>query len=326
MATKDLRTPASTHHQDRILLSLANTWHRAGDDDEEGAVVDYGSKDRIYGSKADEPVDLETVLEAVRAAVEGTPRGRWMRRLEDILINLAASGIFAAIAVAVGKLMGLAPNADAQVYEIDRMLAQDMDRWRVEANREDTANSQWTSDDELALIFCIHVLSLTTISGAYERRYARRDGTAEDEVVTPALRLNTEFHVIHAENLGMDVVDPSEVGSENALVIVGHDHLPGYAGEDPAIQDQLQQWEPMIALTVAAAGGDPGATTQLTLALDQMAQSQDWHELGSVLRRIIDGDRDDSLLQGLDAIDTAIASQVMARLAQPPGTSPREDP
>jgi hypothetical protein len=101
--------------------------------------------------------------------------------------------------------MHLAPSADAQVYEIDRMLAQDIDRWRGEASREKAADSQWTADDELALIFCIHALSLTTISGAYEQRYIQRDETVGPEVVTPALRMNEEFRTIQAQNLGADV-------------------------------------------------------------------------------------------------------------------------
>ena len=45
-----------------------------------------------------------------------------------------------------------------------------------------------------------------------------------------------------------------------------------------------------------------------------------------MLRRIIDGDRDASLLEGLDPIDTAIAGQVLARLAQPPDAPAQEDP
>jgi hypothetical protein len=328
MTTKDLGHPSPTH-QDRILLSLAYTWHRFGDDDEEGT-VDYGSKDRLYGSKADELVDLEAIREAVRAAVEGTPRERWVRRLGDILINLAASGIFAAIAFAVSKLMGLAPNADAQVYEIDRMLAQDMDRWRVEANGGGTADSEWTSDDELALIFCIHVLSLTTISGAYERRHARRDDIAEDEMVTPALRLNTEFHVIQAENLGMNVVDASEIGSQDALVIQGRDHqIPHPPGAMVITLDEMLQWQSMIDAVMAAAREDADVTRQFTLALDQVAESQDWRELSSVLRRIVGVDRADSLLQdlGTSALDPATASQIIASaMAKQSSTSPGEDP
>ena len=97
-------------------------------------------------------------------------------------------------------------------------------------------------------------------------------------------------------------------------------------GQDPAIQDHLQRWEPVIAATVAAAGGDSDAAAQLTPVLDQLAQDQDWAALAAVLRRIIGGDRDASLLEGLDPIDTAITGQVLARLAQPPDAPAQEDP
>lgn len=67
------------------------------------------------------------------------------------------------------------------------------------------AESRWTSDDELALIFCIHALSLVTISGAYQRRHPPLDGTAGPELVAPAIRMNGEFMTVQAQNLGMDV-------------------------------------------------------------------------------------------------------------------------
>jgi tetratricopeptide (TPR) repeat protein len=85
-------------------------------------------------------------------------------------------------------------------------------------------------------------------------------------------------------------------------------------GQDPAIHDQLQQWEPVIAATVAAAVGDSDAAAQLSPVLDQLAQTSDWGALAAVLRRIIGGDLDTSLLDGLDPIDTAITSQILARL------------
>ncbi len=66
----------------------------------------------------------------------------------------------------------------------------------------------------------------------------------------------------------------------------------------------------MIAATVAATGGDSDSAAQLAPVLDQMAEDQDWAALGTVLRRIIGGDRDASLLQGLNPIGTAITGQV----------------
>ena len=82
----------------------------------------------------------------------------------------------------------------------------------------------------------------------------------------------------------------------------------------------------LIAATVAAAGGDSDAAAQLAPVLDQLAQDQDWAALAAVLRRIIGGDRDASLLEGLDPVDTAITGQVLARLAPPPDAPAQEDP
>jgi tetratricopeptide (TPR) repeat protein len=98
------------------------------------------------------------------------------------------------------------------------------------------------------------------------------------------------------------------------------------SGQDPTIQGYLRRWEPMIAAAVAAAGGNADATAHITQALDQLAHDQHWAALTAVLRRIIDGDRDGSLLDGLDPVDAAIASQVLTRLAQLPDTRAEERP
>ena len=82
----------------------------------------------------------------------------------------------------------------------------------------------------------------------------------------------------------------------------------------------------MIAATVAAAGGDSDAVAQLAPVLDQLAQDQDWAALAAVLRRIIGGDRDASLLPGLNPVGTAVTGQVLAQLAQPPDAPAQEDP
>jgi tetratricopeptide (TPR) repeat protein len=101
------------------------------------------------------------------------------------------------------------------------------------------------------------------------------------------------------------------------------------AGIDPEhddIRDQLQRWEPVITLTIAAAGGDREAAAQLTPDLDKLAQTEDWAVLAAVLRRIADGEHSDSLLDGLDPIDTAIATQALTRITPPPAAPPTEHP
>lgn len=86
------------------------------------------------------------------------------------------------------------------------------------------------------------------------------------------------------------------------------------------IQRSLQQWEPVIAATVAAADGDAEAAAQLAPAPDEFAQDQDWAALAAMLRRILDGERGEGLLEGLDPVDTAITAQVLTRLTPPPAS------
>jgi hypothetical protein len=101
--------------------------------------------------------------------------------------------------------------------------------------------------------------------------------------------------------------------------------LRAAADDDAVIGDHLQRWEPVITLTVAAAAGNAGATTQLTPILDHFAQDKDWAALAAVLSRIAGGEHGDGLLDGLDPIDTAVAAQVLTRL-NPPPAAPGQEP
>ena len=90
--------------------------------------------------------------------------------------------------------------------------------------------------------------------------------------------------------------------------------LPPAAGA--AIGQQLQQWEPVIAAIVAASRGAQD-DAEVRSAVDYLAGQPDGAALGAVLRRILDGDRGDSLLAGLDSVGTAIAAEILTRLASP---------
>jgi hypothetical protein len=63
-----------------------------------------------------------------------------------------------------------------------------------------------------------------------------------------------------------------------------------------------------------ATAGDTGKAAELAERLDELARASDWSSLVAVLRRILGGERDAGLLDGLDAIDTAIAAEVLSRL------------
>jgi hypothetical protein len=81
------------------------------------------------------------------------------------------------------------------------------------------------------------------------------------------------------------------------------------------VVEYLEEWAPVIDAVVAAAGGDQTAAGELAPVLDQLGARADWAALVAVLRRILDGERGDTLLDGLDEVDTAIAAEVLTRLA-----------
>jgi tetratricopeptide (TPR) repeat protein len=89
------------------------------------------------------------------------------------------------------------------------------------------------------------------------------------------------------------------------------------AGPGPDIAKYLREWEPVIA-GAAASAADPDAAAALAAALTRLDDSPSWATLARVLRRILAGERDGTLLDGLDPIDTAIATEVLRRLAAPP--------
>ena len=81
----------------------------------------------------------------------------------------------------------------------------------------------------------------------------------------------------------------------------------------------LQALEPVIAAVATAC--QPGREPTENLAhfldeLDEDARGKGWGPLAAVLRRILAGERGESLLDGLDPISTAIARETLARIAQ----------
>lgn len=146
------------------------------------------------------PAWLASLEETIRNAVKGSTKDRWINRLDSLLVSLAAAGIGAAIADAVAALMRLAPYAEAQIYEIDSSIARNLDHWRQVAKGENL-DAEWTPEDDLALIYCVHAMSVIAICGAYTRHGGEEEG-ALAELFTPARRMNHELLIVHAQNLG----------------------------------------------------------------------------------------------------------------------------
>ncbi|UQU63604.1 CHAT domain-containing protein [Couchioplanes caeruleus] len=79
--------------------------------------------------------------------------------------------------------------------------------------------------------------------------------------------------------------------------------------------EDLVGWEPVIAAVVAGANGDNAATVAVNKVLDGLVDSRDWGRLVEALRRILHGERDDQLHEGLDPTDTAIVKRTLGALA-----------
>ncbi|MEO3744701.1 CHAT domain-containing protein [Plantactinospora sp. B5E13] len=109
-----------------------------------------------------------------------------------------------------------------------------------------------------------------------------------------------------------------------------------YPVED-RIAPHLERWAPHIPVVVGAARGNEEAVQTLRPFLDNLAATRDWAALVAVVRRIIEGERDEGpLLDGLDRIDTAIVRAILTELhggspkapgalAEPPQASPAHD-
>jgi tetratricopeptide (TPR) repeat protein len=115
--------------------------------------------------------------------------------------------------------------------------------------------------------------------------------------------------------------DPQEAENVIAQIL---DTAAATTADQDAIRQHVQNWEPVIVMIVAAAGGDQDVAAELAPLLDKLAEQQDWAALVAVLRRVLGGEHRTDLLDGLDSIDRAIATEVLTRLAPPPADSTRE--
>jgi hypothetical protein len=80
-------------------------------------------------------------------------------------------------------------------------------------------------------------------------------------------------------------------------------------------QAQGQELAALAEATVAAARGDPDATNALQPLLEALAAHPDWVALAAVLQRILAGDRDPALRDGLEhpaaaAVVTLVLNQL----------------
>lgn len=87
-----------------------------------------------------------------------------------------------------------------------------------------------------------------------------------------------------------------------------------FAGSDT----KIKEWQPVIAAVVAACQGNEEARNQLEPFLQEMGQTEDWKNLIPILRRIMDGERDQDIVTGLDRTDALIVTRILQALSDDP--------
>jgi tetratricopeptide (TPR) repeat protein len=95
-----------------------------------------------------------------------------------------------------------------------------------------------------------------------------------------------------------------------------------FAGSDT----KIKEWLPIIEAVVAACQGNEESKKQLEPFLQEMGQTEDWKNLISVLRRIMDGERDQDIVTGLDGTDALIVTRILQALSgdpEPPSPASR---
>lgn len=91
----------------------------------------------------------------------------------------------------------------------------------------------------------------------------------------------------------------------------------------PEKQQQILQVHGKLVVAVVHALNDPSLLPHLEQVL-KISEDNGWQQLVAVIRKILKGDRDTSLLNGLDEEDTVIVDAIL-RGIQDPGSLPQQD-
>lgn len=84
-----------------------------------------------------------------------------------------------------------------------------------------------------------------------------------------------------------------------------------FAGSDGIVE----RLRPMIEMVAAACQGNRHAASAVEALLQDLSQRDDWRNLASVIRRIVAGERRETLCDGLDATDAIIVRQILGSLS-----------
>ena len=89
------------------------------------------------------------------------------------------------------------------------------------------------------------------------------------------------------------------------------------AGRPGGLHPAVARMAPLLlgVVAVARGQGDQEVAAQVRAALEQMAQTRDWHHLAAALLRVLEGERDaQALAQNLDDVDRQALALVLAAL------------
>jgi hypothetical protein len=90
-------------------------------------------------------------------------------------------------------------------------------------------------------------------------------------------------------------------------------------GSHQATAQLRAQWGPVIGAVIAAGQDNQEAAAQVEALLAQLAQQDDWRNLAASLRRLLAGERQpETLLAGLDEMDTFIMGEILQGLEAAP--------
>ena len=217
----------------------------------------------------------------------------------DVLSRLSAdaSGGDEALADIVRRVQAraaasLAANLDQQLLLWDPVLAA-----MVAAAEGDKAAAAWLEQ------------SLTTAS-------QQGNWTALAGVLRRILAGKRDQHLLQ----GLSEVDTA-IAQRALDALVGRVQLDPDSWQtltSPALPDELVQ---LVAAVVAAARGDQEVAAALEPVLTEWASDQSWTALAGVLRRILAGERDPQLLQGLEETDTAVVTTILDQLSSQPSAA-----
>ncbi|SFN88966.1 AAA ATPase domain-containing protein [Geodermatophilus obscurus] len=113
----------------------------------------------------------------------------------------------------------------------------------------------------------------------------------------------------------LDALQPDPGRQQAALDEIIHTARTPPPDQAVDIQPHLDRWEPALAAILAATGGDQAARQHVDQRLDGLADNPDWAALAGALRRVMAGERaPDTLLPGLNPIDTAIVTRLLDAL------------